>query len=1023
LILVNFTHDCQAIDPMREVAMKPYFPHGPRSPWLWALAIAGVFGGSARADDPQGAQTQTILHLSDGGSAAGKLVESSRPGYIRWQAADFVSPFEFKLSRVNAVHWPPPAVTPRPSGDFCFGLAGGDVLFGSLLGLNDNEVELDIPRIGRLVVERKAIHRIYRWRDSADLIYLGPNGMTGWRDVQQARPRVSANAGGRVVGQNVELAVNALHADIGVQNANANAPPPVAAAAPQQAWHEESGQILTDQPGASVQGDFGIPARANIEFEISWRSKPDFVLAIGTTDAPESVKHAFRFEAWGGDLIVQRELPKEADLAVVQGIEPGPGRAHLQVYLDQEKSKILVFSSNGRQLASLQVGPPNSAALPGLTLSNVRGDLRLEWLRISKWSGDPPREVKVNEARIHRPDGSIVYGQVTRFDPASREFVVRSGSVESRVKDDQISSVVISLPAEEKPRAMRAVYQDGNRLSGDLMKIEQGSLSVKVPGIKEAVRLSLDGLRSLIVLDHPEEAPLPKDDSTGRLELEHVRLTGHLVDGSERPGASALNWKPLASETASAMAPAASGRIVYKEPPPPPPAQPDVNVAFGNANQAQARAMLIQQQRQQVLEARRQMLARQQPPGVGNMVLRFAQALGEEPATSHSPGHERKSLYLRDGDVIPSVITKIDGDGVWFKSTLSTSTFVRHEKVKAVELATVEPNSSGVQLTRVKLERLLTLPRMQKADPPTHLIRSKNGDYLRGRIMKMDNKTLQVEVRLENQDIPRDRIARIIWLHADELDASKKPAQPAGAAAKSRVQVLKNDGIRLTFTPEKFADSVLVGKSEVLGPCQAAVKQIDQLLIGQAIETAAGLAFEQWKLKNAPEPKFVTAGDEEGGGDDSGIGSPLVGKLAPDFQLELLGGKAFHLADQKGKVIILDFWATWCGPCLQAMPQVERAADAFKDQDVKLVAVNLQETAEQVSQLLERQKLKVTVALDRDGKVADLYKASAIPQTVIIDREGKVARLFVGGGSRFEDQLREALKAVLAGEKPKEQAN
>ena len=70
--------------------------------------------------------------------------------------------------------------------------------------------------------------------------------------------------------------------------------------------------------------------------------------------------------------------------------------------------------------------------------------------------------------------------------------------------------------------------------------------------------------------------------------------------------------------------------------------------------------------------------------------------------------------------------------------------------------------------------------------------------------------------------------------------------------------------------------------------------------------------------------------------------------------------------------------------------------------------------------MLERQKLKVTVALDRDGSVADKYKAVAIPQTVIVDREGKVARVFVGGGAHLEDQLKEAIKAVLTGEKPKE---
>ena len=72
--------------------------------------------------------------------------------------------------------------------------------------------------------------------------------------------------------------------------------------------------------------------------------------------------------------------------------------------------------------------------------------------------------------------------------------------------------------------------------------------------------------------------------------------------------------------------------------------------------------------------------------------------------------------------------------------------------------------------------------------------------------------------------------------------------------------------------------------------------------------------------------------------------------------------------------------------------------------------------------MLERQKLKVTVALDRDGSVADKYKAVAIPQTVIVDKDGKVARVFVGGGAHLEDQLKEAIKAVLSGEKPKDAA-
>ena len=116
-------------------------------------------------------------------------------------------------------------------------------------------------------------------------------------------------------------------------------------------------------------------------------------------------------------------------------------------------------------------------------------------------------------------------------------------------------------------------------------------------------------------------------------------------------------------------------------------------------------------------------------------------------------------------------------------------------------------------------------------------------------------------------------------------------------------------------------------------------------------------------------------------------------------------------------MIVLDFWATWCGPCIQAMPQVDAAVRDFADQGVQLIAVNLEETPKKITAMLERHKLDMTVALDRDGAVAGKYAATAIPQTVIIDREGKVARVFVGGGPTFGDQVREAPRAVLEPDK------
>jgi thiol-disulfide isomerase/thioredoxin len=371
-------------------------------------------------------------------------------------------------------------------------------------------------------------------------------------------------------------------------------------------------------------------------------------------------------------------------------------------------------------------------------------------------------------------------------------------------------------------------------------------------------------------------------------------------------------------------------------------------------------------------------------------------------------------LYLRTGDVIPSDVTRIDEDGVTFRTSLSSGTFVTHDKIKAVELAQI--GTPPITVNKVKRQRLMTLPRMQKGNPPTHLIRSRNGDYLRGRLLKMDDRGIQVEIRLDPQEIPRDRVALIVWLHPDELEASRKNTSTTVASSATRVQAVRHDGIRLTFVADHVTGSTLSGKSDVLGPCQVNLREVDQVLIGDNIEkTAAGLIYQQWKLQDAPEPKAVQ-GDGQSPSDSgrpTGTESAMVGKPAPDFDLELLGGGKFRLSQNKGKVVVLDFWATWCGPCLQAMPQVEQVTGEFRDRNVQLVAVNLQEESKQITSMLQRHKLNPMVALDRDGAVAEKYAANAIPQTVVIDRDGTIARLFVGGGPHLGDQLREAINAVL----------
>src|SRR5262249_503805 len=154
---------------------------------------------------------------------------------------------------------------------------------------------------------------------------------------------------------------------------------------------------------------------------------------------------------------------------------------------------------------------------------------------------------------------------------------------------------------------------------------------------------------------------------------------------------------------------------------------------------------------------------------------------------------------------------------------------------------------------------------------------SSKGDYLRGRLVSMDDRTLKMEVRLEAREIPRDRVTRIIWLHPDPADAPKpdnaaaKPAPAPKPDDKTRVQAVQKGGVRLPFFPQKVEGKNLNGRSEVLGSCRVALPDVEYLLIGDAIEQEASrLAYQQWTLHNAIEPKAVTGGD--GGGEGASDG-------------------------------------------------------------------------------------------------------------------------------------------------------
>ena len=151
----------------------------------------------------------------------------------------------------------------------------------------------------------------------------------------------------------------------------------------------------------------------------------------------------------------------------------------------------------------------------------------------------------------------------------------------------------------------------------------------------------------------------------------------------------------------------------------------------------------------------------------------------------------------------------------------------------------------------------------------------------------------------------------------------------------------------------------------------------------------------------APEPTTYTA--------------LSVGDEAPDFTVTLADGGEFTLSDHRGEVVVLNFWATWCSPCVGEMPELAELAEAYRDKGVYLLAINCGQTAETVRDFLETQGLSLNVGLDEVMDVQDKYPSNGIPYTVYIDPEGKAA--YIQPGAYKTDNyghLSRALDEVLA---------
>ena len=139
---------------------------------------------------------------------------------------------------------------------------------------------------------------------------------------------------------------------------------------------------------------------------------------------------------------------------------------------------------------------------------------------------------------------------------------------------------------------------------------------------------------------------------------------------------------------------------------------------------------------------------------------------------------------------------------------------------------------------------------------------------------------------------------------------------------------------------------------------------------------------------------------------------PSRQKIAEDFTLGLAGGGSFRLGEQRGQVVLINFWATWCPPCREEMPALERLYRQHKEQGLVLVAISIDSDPAVVSPYVKASKLTFPIALDPKAEVANKYGVRALPSSFVVDGQGTMTALALGPRAWDNDASHSLVEAL-----------
>ena len=262
--------------------------------------------------------------------------------------------------------------------------------------------------------------------------------------------------------------------------------------------------------------------------------------------------------------------------------------------------------------------------------------------------------------------------------------------------------------------------------------------------------------------------------------------------------------------------------------------------------------------------------------------------------------------------------------------------------------------------------------------------------------------TLELEETVDGTPCDVVRVVRVMTLQADDEAEGAEKMTPQTVRFTETIAFARSDNM-----PRRLTESNNMG--EMGGP-PPSTTTYSNVKINSTIDPALFTQKMPEGFAKVEAPKE----EEDEGAQKAPELAFKVGDKAPAFQLTSLAGPEVTLDSLKGKVVLLDFWATWCGPCKQIMPVIQKLSEEFKDKGVAVFGVNTWEKKDGAAKTYMESKKYTYGCLLAGEDLAKTYGITGIPTLVIINKDGTIAKAEVGAGGNVEADLRAAITAALA---------